>query len=301
MTSLQVHNHTRDPPNYTQELGDIQADLESSDTVGLNGLDIRNPFRSNIPSLVADVDALHMATRRAGETISKAEDAKAYWDSADHEFFLLSSQSCISTIHVDTAGQLTYIIGITGCKTWYLPQRTTTQAVEKLTVTGSLTPEGYGGWGKIDIRCGDLLYVLWRLKGTLLTRDRIMPPGCPHAVFTPETSLTFGGNFYTLPHLGNSLRMLALQAKLGFDFSNEPLTEGVYQNFLRLLAIPDDELNPEQRSSIAAGCLCWGITKKPTKKGFRALGKDFVQLQYELQVMIWDAQTRINATYGITT
>lgn len=41
----------------------------------------------------------------------------------DHEFWLIASKDSISPIHIDTAGQLTYIVGITGCKTWDLPEQ----------------------------------------------------------------------------------------------------------------------------------------------------------------------------------
>lgn len=43
---------------------------------------------------------------------------------------------------------------------------------------------------------------------------RIMSPGPPHAVCTPEDCLLVGGQFYTAGNLGRTLRMLRIQEQL---------------------------------------------------------------------------------------
>jgi hypothetical protein len=79
---------------------------------------------------------------------------------------------------------------------------------------------------------------------------RIMPLGCPHAVFTAEHSLSFGGNFYTLPHLGSSLRVLALQAKFNYVFSNESITKQHYLNFLVMLETCKETMDSHQMEAL---------------------------------------------------
>ncbi|KAL4922974.1 uncharacterized protein BDV17DRAFT_285774 [Aspergillus undulatus] len=118
---------------------------------------------------------------------------------------------------------------------------------------------------------GKLTYIV-RISG-----PRIMPPGYPHAVFTPEHSLTFGGHFYTLPHLGSSLRILAIQAKFNHIFSNESLTEQDYLTFLVMLEAYKDSINYQQMASIASSGKGWGIT-------------DQHQTREEVSEIRWDGQ-----------
>lgn len=69
-------------------------------------------------------DALCLAHQRQVRDPSKAKFLPFPYDprALDLEFFLLSSRNAFCCIRTDTAGQLTYIIGITGCKTWYIPE-----------------------------------------------------------------------------------------------------------------------------------------------------------------------------------
>ncbi|KAL3468752.1 hypothetical protein BJX99DRAFT_105368 [Aspergillus californicus] len=69
-----------------------------------------------------------------------------------------------------------------------------------------------------------------------------MPPGCPHAVFTPEPLLAFGRSFYTLPQFDFSLEVLALQDEAGDSFSNEDLTKHDFSNFTVMLTTCKDLL-----------------------------------------------------------
>ncbi|KAE8413596.1 hypothetical protein BDV36DRAFT_299815 [Aspergillus pseudocaelatus] len=281
---LEVHNYAERDTNYKLSLDEIVYHFEAPPETRppLNFLDIRNQILSRVPIHVNKVDLLRLALRRQEGSAGKGNPLRALLDYADHEFFLLSSRHSISPIHVDTAGQLTYIIGISGCKTWYLPRKLTTKTYEILATFGSSTPETYSdGWVKIDIMPGDLL---------------IMPPGCPHAVFTTEHSLTFGGNFYTLPHLGSSLRVLALQAKFNFVFSNESITKQDYLNFLVMLEACKNTMDSQQMASVASSGIGWGITDQhQTRKAVSNIrwgGQDFWALQQKLRLLIWDIQTK---------
>jgi hypothetical protein len=85
----------------------------------------------------------------------------------------------------------------------------------------------------------------------------VMPPGCPHAVFTPEHSLTFGGAFYTLPLLGSSLRILGIQDRAGSIFSNEDISERDLTNVIEMLKtcealLREKLLSPGQLASVVS-------------------------------------------------
>ncbi|KAB8241697.1 hypothetical protein BDV35DRAFT_59624 [Aspergillus flavus] len=277
---LEAHNYAEEDTNDELYLDEIVQHFAAPPETRppLNFLDIRNLILSRVPVHVNQVDLLRLAQRRKAGSAGKGRPLKVLRDYADHEFFLLSSRHSISPLHVDTAGQLTYIVGISGCKTWYLPRRFTAAKYEILAKFGSSTPEAYyDGWVKVDIMPGDLL---------------IMPPGCPHAVFTPENALTFGGNFYTLPHLGSSLRVLGLQAQFNFVFSNESITEQDYENFLVMLEAYKDEMDLQQMGSVASSGITWGITNQhKTRKDVSkicARGQGFGKLQAKLRLLIWE-------------
>jgi hypothetical protein len=61
-----------------------------------------------------------------------------------------------------------------------------------------------------------------------------MPPNCPHAVFTPETSLAVGGQFLTAAQLPRSLEALSWQEKYP-GISNEDLDDSIYKNLAEIL------------------------------------------------------------------
>jgi hypothetical protein len=56
---------------------------------------------------------------------------------------------------------------------------------------------------------------------------KVMPPCCPHAVFTPEDSLAVGGQFYTVAHLGSTLEGVRMQEDYP-HISNEDLYDWIY-------------------------------------------------------------------------
>ncbi|KAL4948873.1 hypothetical protein BDW69DRAFT_85607 [Aspergillus filifer] len=280
---LEVHNYEEEDPNYLLDLNDILNHFEAPPQTSepLNFLDIRNPIISCVPVHVNKANLHRLALRRQEGSAQKTCPSKVQFDYADHEFFLVSSRHSISPLHSDTGGKLTYVVGISGCKTWYLPRRFNAETYEILATFGSSTPETYSdGWVKVDIKPGDLL---------------IMPPGCPHAVFTPEHSLTFGGHFYTLPHLGSSLRILAIQAKFNHIFSNESLTEQDYLSFLVMLETYKNSMNYQQMASIASSGIGWGITDQHQTREevskIRWDGQEFWELQQRLRLQIFNIQT----------
>lgn len=83
-----------------------------------------------------------------------------------------------------------------------------------------------------------------------------MPPGLPHAVFTPEDCLAVGAQFYTAPHLGKSLRTLALQERYP-DISNEDLSGSSYAALASFLEMESSHgfLNPIDKMSVVSNAL----------------------------------------------
>lgn len=81
-----------------------------------------------------------------------------------------------------------------------------------------------------------------------------MPPGLPHAVFTPEDCLSVGGQFYTAPNLGKSLRTLDLQER-NPGISNEDLSSSAYATLTFLLKNGYALLRPTDKMSVASNAL----------------------------------------------
>ncbi|KAL2810115.1 hypothetical protein BDW59DRAFT_155645 [Aspergillus cavernicola] len=288
---LDVYNYTAiDKVNYQESLDKIIEHFQAlpDSRPPLNFLDIRNQIISRVPVHVNKVDLLRLARRRQAGSASKSIPQGLQQDYADHEFFLLSSRKSLSTLHCDTAGYSTYIEIISGQKIWYLPRNFTSQSYEILATLGSSTPETYpDGWVMIKLEPGDLL---------------IMPPGCPHAVFTPEDSLAFGGNFYTLPHLGSSLRVLSLQTQYGDVFSNEDLSEQDYSNFLLMMETCMDLMEPEQMTNIASSGISWGIqahhkTRDEVSR-IRWKSQRFLDAQRKIRLLIWDIQNKLQNEFS---
>ncbi|PYI13273.1 hypothetical protein BO99DRAFT_407653 [Aspergillus violaceofuscus CBS 115571] len=207
----------------------------------LNFLDMENLYLPCVPALVRQSDLLRTAYLRKRGSVSKS--LRSY-DTVppDREFLLLSGRNSVSPIHVDTAGHLTWIIGISGRKIWYVPSDLTS-AANRLATGGSQFPEHYeDGWRRIIIEPGDLL---------------VMPPGCPHAVFTPEDSFTVGGHFYTRSHLSTTISTTALQARYGSTFCNESLSLQDYLNITLIFEQCKDLFSSADMARLVASKVHW--------------------------------------------
>jgi hypothetical protein len=157
--SLEAIDYVKDaetPKNKT--IGEIAQYFNSPPMTrsALNFLDMKNVFLPCVPAPVRQADLLRTAFLRKKGSVSKSvpnNDAMP----PDREFLLLSGRNSVSPIHVDTAGQLTWIIGICGRKVWYVPSDLIL-ATSRLATGGSQFPEHYeGGWMRIIIEPGDLL------------------------------------------------------------------------------------------------------------------------------------------------
>jgi hypothetical protein len=84
-----------------------------------------------------------------------------------------------------------------------------------------------------------------------------MPPGCPHAVFTPEDSFTAGGNFFTSSHLGTTITTTALQARYGYRFCNEKLSLQDYLNLALVLEQYQGSFSDEHLARVVASKVGW--------------------------------------------
>ncbi|CAI7605912.1 unnamed protein product, partial [Penicillium bialowiezense] len=146
-----------DDQNYITSISELKTRFASPDSTGINCLDITNPFGPGAPAQVNRVDALRIALWNGIKTLSKAR-SRDHETPAPREFWLVSSKDSISPIHIDTTGQLTYIVGVSGCKTWYMPEQfDVAQTLTVMKEYGSENPSAHAPWIKIDINPGDLL------------------------------------------------------------------------------------------------------------------------------------------------
>ncbi|KAF9641712.1 hypothetical protein BFW01_g1695 [Lasiodiplodia theobromae] len=232
----------------------------------LNFLDIQNRTGFHFCPLAVKLHDLvfRTAARSRGD---KGKTASSWTPPDSPEFFLASMQNAISSIHIDSGGGNTWIAILEGKKIWYFPRFADDQSVLQLAAAGSLAPEHYPhGWVKVELRAGDVL---------------IMPPGLPHAVFTPEDCLSVGGQFYTAPNLGKSLRTLDLQER-NPGISNEDLSSSAYATLTFLLKNGCALLKPTDKMSVAANPLTLDsssstpkISAKEVKAQLTARGIEF--------------------------
>lgn len=91
----------------------------------------------------------------------------------------------------------------------------------------------------------------------------IMPPSCPHAVFTPDDSLVVGGHFYTSAHLPSTLEGFnLLEQKQGI--SNESLEDSHYETLAEIFSSYDKVATPEEVKRVWVTCdLFLGSRTKP--------------------------------------
>lgn len=121
----------------------------------LNLLDIENRLGDFCPSEILQRDLSQRILRKDSESIRKTNSE---FRPVRQEFFLLSGSNAISTIHVDNASQLTWILILEGRKIWYFPRKISLNAVRWLALMGSQYVRGYeGGWARVELRPGDLL------------------------------------------------------------------------------------------------------------------------------------------------
>ena len=122
----------------------------------LNFLDIENrTYHQFCPPPIIQ----HNIMTNLGTQIRDRGKTGSTWDpKPPKEFFLASSKNSVSTIHVDTGGQVTWILILEGRKIWYFPRHPTSRTVRWLELAGSENPQYYeGGWIKVELRRGDLL------------------------------------------------------------------------------------------------------------------------------------------------
>ncbi|KAH0545335.1 hypothetical protein FGG08_000634 [Glutinoglossum americanum] len=251
--SISVYDYSiEDPSQRTRRttVGELLSCFWSGNVRGtaLNFLDIENrtriefcPYQVILRNITTRIDARKQ--RDKGKTGSEwtAEPRK--------EFFLLSLENAISTIHVDTGGVVTWVLILEGRKIWYFPRHVTAQTVRWLSFAGSQTPEDYrDGWVKVELRPGDLL---------------IMPPSFPHAVYTPEKCLAVGGQSYTAGNLGRSIEGLKLQEDHP-DISNEDLDDSVYSTLARILNECGPVTTYFEKAQVASGQSLFPSLRDPT-------------------------------------
>lgn len=78
-----------------------------------------------------------------------------------------------------------------------------------------------------------------------------MPPGCPHAVYTPDDCLAVGGQFWTAAHLGRSLDVLAIQ-ETDPSISNEDLDDDIYAPLGKILENCGSIMTDVEKASVIA-------------------------------------------------
>lgn len=122
----------------------------------LNLLDIENRLKTQYhPEALAPHDLEGILSRRNGGAIGKTH---SQWKKGDQrEFFLMSEANAVSSIHVDTGAQVTWVQILAGRKIWYFP-RDLTGSTRCLAHGGSLEYQLFEpGWAKVELRAGDLL------------------------------------------------------------------------------------------------------------------------------------------------
>ncbi|TQB68324.1 hypothetical protein MPDQ_003609 [Monascus purpureus] len=232
--------HLREQPNKTIDVYDyavveptlrtrrltvrevlLHWELPTQERQALNLLDIENRMGDFCPIEIVQHDPYSKLSLLSPDNVGKTDSD---WKNSRKEFFLLSGANAISSIHVDNGGQLTWVLILEGRKIWYFPR--------KLTAT---------------LSCCWLLWALSVLEH--MKKAGIMPPSCPHAVFTPDDCLAVGGHFYTAAHLGSTLRGLKLQE--GYPaISNEDLQTGFYDLLHRVFENAHTTNIPLQQADI---------------------------------------------------
>ncbi|KAE8421468.1 hypothetical protein BDV36DRAFT_304947 [Aspergillus pseudocaelatus] len=229
---------------------------EKDSRTALNCLDIENRICQCCPTPIIHSDLIQRIARDGQTTIGKTDST---WVNPHKEFLLLSTKDCISPIHVDIGAALTWLYVLHGRKIVYFPYTINLNAVRLLARLGSEQFKGYdGGWIRVELRPGDLF---------------IMPPSCPHAVFTPDDSLVVGGHFYTSAHLPSTLeglRFLEGRQKI----SNESLKDDHYETLAQILNSYDKVATPDEVKR--AWATCHLFLDSPTKAKLPTARNEFI-------------------------
>lgn len=168
--SISVYDYSiQDPAERTRQttVSELLSSFQPGSTrsTALNFLGIENrtkiqfcPSPITLGVALSKLDARRYHDKGKTESTWRAEPPK--------EFFLASMRNSISTIHVDIGAAVTWVLILEGRKIWYFPRHVSSQTVRWLAKAGSQTPENYGGWAKVELRRGDLLWVQ-KKKGSL--------------------------------------------------------------------------------------------------------------------------------------
>ncbi|KAL2801718.1 hypothetical protein BJX63DRAFT_441947 [Aspergillus granulosus] len=235
---------------------------EKDPRTALNCLDIENRLGHCCPLPIIELDLLERTARYAETTVGKSDST---WVNSHKEFLLLSTRDSLSPIHVDIGATLTWLYVLHGRKIVYFPRTINLNAVRLLARLGSEQFKGYeGGWIRVELRAGDLF---------------IMPPSCPHAVFTPDDSLVVGGHFYTSAHLPSTLEGLRFLEEHQ-NISNELLENDHYKALARILKSYDKLATADEVKRVWATCHLFLDSPTKTKlpgarAGFIGALKDF--------------------------
>jgi hypothetical protein len=111
-----------------------------------------------------------------------------------------------------------------------------------------------------------------------------MPPGCPHAVFTPEDCLAVGGHFLITSHLGSTLEALKIQEDKP-DISNEDLYDQIYSSLAGIVRKCGGLLSAVEKAEILSNCSLFldskgsadsqDLSKAVIEQRLTALGRTF--------------------------
>jgi len=160
-SNLHVYDYSITDPSLRTRDTTVEEVLQSfPSTVNsnpLNFLDLENRTGTlYCPVHIAHVDLRRKLARRKLDDAGKIGSTWAL-DKAS-EFFLLSSRNAVSSIHIDNAGQLTWIKILEGRKIWYFPRFLHMRTLRWLAEAGSQSPEHYrDGWVKVELCAGDIL------------------------------------------------------------------------------------------------------------------------------------------------
>lgn len=132
-------------------IGEMFSHWEKPHTekTALNFLDLKNETLECCPPPLRQFNALECVARHKSTT----SRTTVYSESYHQEFFLASEANAISTIHIDTGGQVTWIMILEGRKLWYFARGCTPDHIGWLGglpntrgVSARVGARGVAGW-----------------------------------------------------------------------------------------------------------------------------------------------------------